>query len=432
MAHYPRPPAAAWTDNDSFDPSAGFAANAVSPQRDLYASQRYTPQPAPRQEHKAGSSRQRLTLLPAEDGGEIEEVIAEVTLDGLALMDPTTGEARRKLPLDEVPKWDLCESTALVVTHRPKGGKEKALPLTGQRQQVKALAESLSLHALQLSDMRGCDPKDLASLKVTGVVENPVAQQADDRDGREQGQNAGEAKEQRQEKSVPDVDFWSNPDYCGWLYKRGEHLSTWRRRWFVLKGAKMLWFKEADITSESKPRGTLTIRGQGAWESSAKPHALELGFEEAVKAGCGLLLSDSDRERDQWVQAIQLAAVKTSQAPVTSEAPASSSSSSPSNLQAHSQSSQGATAELQKGLEQLNMQARPTRQQPQASPAPTAPSFPDAQPRAPPLPQQPRQQQVRSPQQQQGSWRVAFADDGRPYYYDLFSGAVQWERPPGL
>ena len=31
------------------------------------------------------------------------------------------------------------------------------------------------------------------------------------------------------------VEFWHGPEKAGWMYSQGEHIKTWRKRWFVLK-----------------------------------------------------------------------------------------------------------------------------------------------------------------------------------------------------
>jgi hypothetical protein len=31
------------------------------------------------------------------------------------------------------------------------------------------------------------------------------------------------------------VEFWHGPEKTGWMHSQGEHIKTWRKRWFVLK-----------------------------------------------------------------------------------------------------------------------------------------------------------------------------------------------------
>lgn len=37
------------------------------------------------------------------------------------------------------------------------------------------------------------------------------------------------------------------PDMEGWLHKRGDKYKTWNRRWFVLKGSNLFYFKNPKV-----------------------------------------------------------------------------------------------------------------------------------------------------------------------------------------
>lgn len=411
---------------ETFDPSAGVAVH------DPYASQRYVPhspqphppaaaraqQPAqpPQPSHATSvdsDSMQRVTLLPSEDGGEIDEALLQVSLDGVAFLDPCgSNRVKRSIPLDELAQWDATEPTAITFTHR-RNGTDSSLPITAQQSQIHAIAESLCLHCLQLCDMRGVHPGELASMKTHGVVSNPLAPPA-------QPSEHGNEKRPRSRASVNDPSnvSLSDADYSGWLYKRGEHTSLWRRRWFVLKGKTLYWFKDPDATADAEARGYLRLLEAGAAKGN-KSRQLEVFGTEAAKAGCNLLYADSDKECNQWVQALRHAA--------------QGKPSTPSNSSKHSTSpdKKGIASELQQGLEQINRQNRRTAR-------PSAPSAPPNRPPSMPYhgsqaPSAPAPPPPRAPQQHaaypSGDWRVAHAPDGRPYYYNVRTNRVQWERP---
>jgi hypothetical protein len=59
--------------------------------------------------------------------------------------------------------------------------------------------------------------------------------------------------------SAEDVEFWVAPEKQGWLQSQGEHIKTWRRRWFVLKEGFLFRFASQDVTSASKPRGLVDL-----------------------------------------------------------------------------------------------------------------------------------------------------------------------------
>lgn len=70
--------------------------------------------------------------------------------------------------------------------------------------------------------------------------------------------------------SAEDVEFWSAPEKAGWLQSQGDHIKTWRRRWFVLKQGFLFRFATADVNSSSKPRGLVDMskaRMRHAWPS---------------------------------------------------------------------------------------------------------------------------------------------------------------------
>jgi len=56
------------------------------------------------------------------------------------------------------------------------------------------------------------------------------------------------------------VEFWIGAEHEGWLMKQGDHIKTWRRRWFVLKEGRMFWFKEHRLSAKSVSRGIIRLR----------------------------------------------------------------------------------------------------------------------------------------------------------------------------
>jgi len=55
------------------------------------------------------------------------------------------------------------------------------------------------------------------------------------------------------------VEFWAEPEKEGWLQSQGDHLRTWRRRYFVLKDGFLFRFGSADVAPASKPRGVVDL-----------------------------------------------------------------------------------------------------------------------------------------------------------------------------
>ena len=108
----------------------------------------------------------------------------------------------------------------------------------------------------------------------------------------------------------PTVEFWREPERAGWLMKQGEHIKTWRRRWFVLKQGKIFWFKESEVNSMSQPRGVIEVKGclsvKGAEDALNKPYAFEL----STNMDTMYFIADSDKEKEDWINAIGRAIVR--------------------------------------------------------------------------------------------------------------------------
>ena len=43
------------------------------------------------------------------------------------------------------------------------------------------------------------------------------------------------------------------PDTKGWLYKQGCKYKQWNKRWFVLKGIHLFYFKSPEVSKKTRP-----------------------------------------------------------------------------------------------------------------------------------------------------------------------------------
>ncbi|OAE34781.1 hypothetical protein AXG93_2528s1470 [Marchantia polymorpha subsp. ruderalis] len=101
-----------------------------------------------------------------------------------------------------------------------------------------------------------------------------------------------------------EVEFWHDPERAGWLMKQGEYLRTWRRRWFVLKEGKIFWFKETELSKNSKPRGVILVGNcltvKGAEDALNRPYAFELSTSKETM----YFIADTDKEKEDWINSI--------------------------------------------------------------------------------------------------------------------------------
>jgi len=104
------------------------------------------------------------------------------------------------------------------------------------------------------------------------------------------------------------VRFWEPPlDRAGWLWKRGDVVPTWRRRWFVQKQGAIFWFLDPGRASlpTSRPRGALFLRDcvsvRSAEDAVGKPHALEVA---TATGGSWFFVAESEEEKEGWINAV--------------------------------------------------------------------------------------------------------------------------------
>ncbi len=105
--------------------------------------------------------------------------------------------------------------------------------------------------------------------------------------------------------SAEDVEFWSNPEKAGWLQSQGEHIKTWRRRWFVLKQGYLFRFAGPDVTSSSKARGLVDLSKvtdvSAARDATGRNNSLML----STPTGRVLYVADSETEQVEWLSALE-------------------------------------------------------------------------------------------------------------------------------
>ena len=112
------------------------------------------------------------------------------------------------------------------------------------------------------------------------------------------------------ENGGPRIEFWRAPERAGWLMKQGEHIKTWRRRWFVLKGGKIFWFKYDGVDAQSEPRGAIDVSRclsvKGAEDAINKQYA----FEVSTNFETMYFIADNDKDKEDWINAIGRAIVR--------------------------------------------------------------------------------------------------------------------------
>lgn len=100
------------------------------------------------------------------------------------------------------------------------------------------------------------------------------------------------------------VEFWKDPEKAGWLHSQGEHIRTWRKRWFVLKQGFFFRFSDPNVTPQSRARGVVdlsTVTDVSDGNSvTGRPFSIKLG----TATGRICYLADSETAQVEWLSAL--------------------------------------------------------------------------------------------------------------------------------
>lgn len=114
----------------------------------------------------------------------------------------------------------------------------------------------------------------------------------------------------------------------GWLYKRGEHIKNWRSRYFVLlEDGKLLGYKsKPETTAPPEKLNNFTVRGcQIMSVDRPKPYTFIIRGLQWTHVIERTFHVESDRERQQWVEAIRHVANRLSEMGETAMSPSTNS-----------------------------------------------------------------------------------------------------------
>jgi len=271
--------------------------------------------------------------------------------------------------------------------------------------------------------------------------------------------------------SIPEgVEYWKQPDYDGWMQSQGEHIKTWRKRWFVLKDGYLFRFLNDKVLPQSKPRGIINL---GLCLEISKPAkdvnqgaTLQITVQKKRALSKGdllqniLFVADSKPERDLWVEIMNRAKTDIQKAKESSSKKGSDTKSTSDNARlstkyekAHKEWMQ----ELDQGFKSLQKHKKPDSSADRSASAGRMGSVevvnyePVGRSYSPSAPHSNYSQPVHQTSyttssgdmhantsmhtQGQASsgtldnWKVCYTPDGRAYYYNTVTGITQWEAP---
>jgi PH domain/WW domain len=101
------------------------------------------------------------------------------------------------------------------------------------------------------------------------------------------------------------VEFWRSPEKTGWMHSQGEHIKTWRKRWFVLKQGFLFRFASEEINSATKPRGIVDLSQvtdvTDGSSATGRPNSIKL----STATGSRCYLTENETSQVEWISALE-------------------------------------------------------------------------------------------------------------------------------
>ncbi|XRA98708.1 pleckstrin domain-containing protein [Pycnococcus provasolii] len=311
------------------------------------------PQPPPQQQQRLpsgmytddeGHTRFRVNL--SERNGDV--VVVKITLDGLKIYDASGARQLRQYALNMITRWTQYGDKLTILTRCSPNADEHPIAFVADTITIRELIDTLTSTCLQLVEIRDAEEED-ERIAADARLAAYTAEKEDDEELEKKEAEAEAAKAEaatraiRREAGVDasSVDFWARAEKAGWLWSKGAHIKTWRKRWHILKAGYIFRFLDDNIDPHCKPRGVSDLkdldyvaecgttttnpgmRGLLSTSSSGGQtlYLFEVVFVEWSKTGGDnsakklTLGADSAEERESWIRAVNQSGLKISSPP---------------------------------------------------------------------------------------------------------------------
>lgn len=176
---------------------------------------------------------------------------------------------------------------------------DRAVTLQGDERTICNVLDTLTCCCMQMAEIleNNGRPDDGASIEAANSLHTLLKK----------------SKKQAQLPTADQVEFWKDPEKAGWMYSQGEHIRTWRKRWFVLKQGFLFRFSDPDINASSKPRGIVDLSQvtdvTDGNSTTGKPYSLKLSTANGGgRATC--YICESETAQVEWISALDTAVAR--------------------------------------------------------------------------------------------------------------------------
>ena len=259
-----------------------------------------------------------VRLVP-EEGGPSERVVVEVGMDGFNVLSNDGSRTLRKYPLPHISRWSSRGTSLILFTRSPVrlqcmhthtyntqeltmaipqytqvDVEDRSVTLQGDEHTIRSVLDTLTSCCMQMAELiqSGHGGGDRAA----GNALNTLLKKSK--------QPAAELP------TADQVEFWKSPEKAGWMYSQGEHIKTWRKRWFILKQGFLFRFSSAEVNAASKPRGVVDLsQVTDVSDGSAmtgRPNSIKL----STATGSRCYITDSETSQVEWISGLEASVAK--------------------------------------------------------------------------------------------------------------------------
>ena len=106
------------------------------------------------------------------------------------------------------------------------------------------------------------------------------------------------------------VEFWKSPEKSGWMQSQGEHIRTWRKRWFVLKHGFLFRFASPDVGPSSQPRGIVDLSQVTDVSDGSAATGRQNSIKLSTSTGSRCYITESETAQVEWISALENSVAK--------------------------------------------------------------------------------------------------------------------------
>ncbi|GAB4814907.1 hypothetical protein N2152v2_001953 [Parachlorella kessleri] len=227
--------------------------------------------------------------LVSEDSGSTDRVTVEVGLEGFNILSSDGSRVLRKYPLHHISRWSMRGTSLILFTKSPVDVEDRTVTLQGDEHTIRSVLDTLTSSCMQMAELLQSGQGPEGAGKAAAQSLNMLLKKS----------------KKPTLLTADQVEFWHHPEKAGWMWSQGEHIKTWRKRWFVLKQGFLFRFAGSDLNSGSKPRGIVDLSqvtdvGDGA-AATGRPNSIKVST-----AGSHICyLTDSETAQVEWISALE-------------------------------------------------------------------------------------------------------------------------------